>query len=495
VTRRLLLGVGAALAAHVAIRLVVPDSVQHDEAEQLVLAQAPALGYWVNPPLYTWLQYLVFRGLGAGVLGLTLLKHGILFAGYLLLYLAARRALRDAGLAALAALALWLLPPVAIEAHRDLTHSVLAMVLGAALALALVGLADRRTTGGYALLGALVGLAALAKYNALLLVAALLLSAASLPALRPVATDPRLLLSALTALAVAGPHLGWLVANWTAAWEDAAAKLGLGAAGGLAPVVASAADLVLATLVAIAPLGAALVLVFPAAWRGAGRDGGPRSPLVPLFTRAIVGAVVALAVVVVLFGARFKWRWLDPLVYLAPLPLFLRVQASAPDARRRRRFAVLAGAAAVLSLLLRAGEIGVGPRLGLSSRLDVPTRALAAGIRDAGFRGGTIVTDNLVLAGNLRLAFPDAPVLTAELPRLTPPPGAGGAPCLLVWRVRGEVGPPRRFAEFVRARLGVDVPDGPGAVRVLRPPGTLSGRPYAVAFVRVSGAGTGAGCG
>ena len=47
--------------AHVVVRVTISDSLELDEAEQLVLGQALSWGYGTKPPLYSWLQIGFFR--------------------------------------------------------------------------------------------------------------------------------------------------------------------------------------------------------------------------------------------------------------------------------------------------------------------------------------------------------------------------------------------------------------------------------------------------
>jgi hypothetical protein len=74
-----------------------------DEAEQEVWSQSLAWGYGVQPPLYTWLVWALFRVTGVSTVTLVALKATLLAGLIGLLYATARRWLRDARAAPLCA--------------------------------------------------------------------------------------------------------------------------------------------------------------------------------------------------------------------------------------------------------------------------------------------------------------------------------------------------------------------------------------------------------
>jgi 4-amino-4-deoxy-L-arabinose transferase-like glycosyltransferase len=477
-----LAAVAVYLILHVAIRLLAPDTVEHDEAEQLLLAQSIALGYGPHPPLYTWLQHGALRLLGVGIPALSLLKHLCLFAVYAASFAAARRVLADPGLAALATGALWLLPQLGWEAHRDLTHSVLATAFAAATLWAFLGLVARPRTAGYLGLGVLLGLGTLSKYNFAVFALAGAGAALSLPAFRGVLRDRRILLTLAVALALAGPHLGWLAAHPDTLALEATGKLGLGSRSA-AGVLGGLWELASATLRLVGPAILIVLACVPGALRPRAEGEGP--PYRRLVERLLGLVLAALAAGVVLLGVtEMKARWVLPLLGLVPLALVLRVEAAAPPPGRRRLLTAIVVGAAVVSLALRFTEVRLGPSLGRPSRLHTPVAALVGELRAAGFQGGTIVADDKGLGGNLRLHFPDSRVLTPLLPGVALPAPAGGAgQCLVAWRPRPALEPTPLFLAFVAERLG-RIPAEPVTPRVAAAPVPgVPGSSYRVAWV------------
>jgi lipopolysaccharide core galacturonosyltransferase RgtB len=439
---------------HVGIRLLAPGAVEHDEAEQVLLSQAIALGYGKHPPLYAWLQHGVFQVLGVGVLGLAVLKHACLLGIYGGTYWAARRVQGTAGLATLTVLSLWLVPALVWEAPRDLTHSVLAAALAPPTVQLLVGLVDRPAAWRYVALGVTLGLGVLAKYNFALFAAILLGAALSVPAFRASLVDRRVGLTVLVAAAILGPHLAWLATD--AASPPAAARLRFGewSTDGVAAGLAHrTVDVVVDVGTFLGPLVLVVAVLVPAVRRPAPDPDPTRRATRKLLERYLVALVVILVLSAPLAGlAAFKARWLLPLLIVAPLALFVRIGAAGIRPRSARALVWVCATAGVLALGLRLGAVGAGPWLGHTSRLHLPIAELAARIRVMGFQRGTIVAGDLLLGGNLRLQFPDSLILTPSLA------GSGGAPplgqCLVAWRPRRESGPPASLLSFASERLG-----------------------------------------
>jgi membrane-associated phospholipid phosphatase len=464
---------------HVVIRLLAPGAVEHDESEQVLQAQSLAIGYGKHPPLYTWLQYGVFRVLGVGVLGLAVLKHACLLGVYAGTYQAARRVQGDAGLATLTVLSLWLVPAVVWEAPRDLTHSVLAAALVPPTVQLLVGLVDRPVAWRYAALGAIVGLGILAKYNFALFITVFLAAALSVPSLRVALADRRIALSVGVAAIILGPHLAWLATDAASPSLTARLRLGEWADDGTIGLTRPLLDVVVDIAAFLGPLVIVVYLVAGVRW-GAPDPDPLRRASRQLLERYLVGLIAVLMLSAPLAGfAGFKARWLLPLLIVAPLTLFVRVAAAGIQPRPARRLVWLCAAAGILALCLRLGDVWTGPRLGHPSRLHLPITELAGQIRETGFRQGTLIVEDPFLGGSLRLHFPDSRILTPYLAALDVAPPSARGQCLVVWRPRRDPSPPASLLAFASARLGRP-PSSIDVVRLEVPLRHFSGGAYRV---------------
>jgi 4-amino-4-deoxy-L-arabinose transferase-like glycosyltransferase len=420
----------------VLIRLLISEGAELDEAEQLLLSQSLAIRYTDQPPLYTWLLIGVEAIFGVNLLSLAILKNLLLFITHLCLFLAARIVLNDAYLAALTALSLWLVPQIAWESHRDLTHSVLVTSISSGFFYVLVALLHSGKTRQYLLLGCLLGLGALSKHSFLFFAAALIAAVLSQRAGRDRFLDRRMLLASVLAAGIALPYFLWLFEHFDPDTSPTTRKLALHS--GMQWVTAIGTGLVQLVWAAVrflSPLWLICLLVFPALVRrrcsGATSCQGYRLTLERFFLMVFI----ILAAGVILFGVtHFKDRWMQPFLFLVPLYVFVRLQAIGGIAPSRLHlFAYVLTFFGLLFLVAPLAQAWVAPWFGLYSRLHAPFEAIARQLREAGFDQGTIAAESTFIGGNLRLLFPTSRVVTPDIRA-----GLGVHPqptgqCLVVW--------------------------------------------------------------
>lgn len=388
-----------------------------DEAEILLWSRHLAMGYGPQPPLYSWLQWGFLQAIPDPLLALSLLKNIALAATYLGVWRLLRSAY-PARIAGPATLALFLVPQIAWDSQRDLTHSVLATALAAGTALAFWTRALPGRRGGWALVGLLTGAGMLAKPNFLVVPAAFVLAALTLADLRGRVRPAGVLLAVAIAAAIVALPLRWALAHPELAFASAH-KLAMAGAGGRA------------ALAGLGALGKALVdlLALPLVVAGAilwlNRDrrvAAPWTPLERLILRAVLIGL-ALAVVGVLASGTTNIRrlWLLPVVYLTAPLVALRLMAAVGAGAVRglvRTVAVLAVVVVVaLGVNIRYGEPG-NPSLTRAPVADVIDEVLARH-PDAGL----IVAAPSWLAGDLAYLRPGLPVVGLDDPGAAPPPG------------------------------------------------------------------------
>ena len=454
------LGVLGYFALQTVSRILVSPSLGLDEAEQILLVQRIAWGYGSQPPLYTWLQAAVFALTGEGVAGLALLKNLLLAATLLVTYATVRRIAGSSDTALLAALSLFLIPQFAWESQRALTHSVLVMTMSAVFAWSMVRLLQNQRTLDYGLLGAAFALGLLSKFNFALGALALVLAALSMGRFRATLLCRRGLLVPLAAALLLAPSLIWILLNQEATLSRASKMTSGQTAGLLENYLLGLGSLLWAALAYLLLL---LAVYAVAAFRGRAGQAGPARPaeeraFLGLFARAIgFGLLLCLLLVVGFEVTRFKDRWMQPLLYGAPIVLALWL---APRLAARRRKLVLGAAglcalAVVVALPLRTL---LGPSLGDPKPLDMPYGRFAEQIRALGFTQGVILSDSDVIAGNLLLALPGSQALTTGYPRVIEP--RVGA-LLLAWRGAPGADPPPALAELYQAVAGAPLPAVP----------------------------------
>ncbi len=456
------------------LRVAFSTGLELDEAEQMVLTQRWQLIYGPQPPLYTWLQKLVFAVTGPGIVGLALLKNLLLAGTYLSVFAVARRWSGSVAAAGLAVFLLLWIPQLAWESQRDLTHTVLVTAIAAGTLWALARLREWPTAGGYLLLGVFFAAGFLSKYNYALFWAALLLASLATAGMRRVVLRKSFLLTlGVLALLVLPYVVGGLFA-----WERITGSLHkLEPAGGGYTFPGDA-------WAGVRSFGWALLLyagllLLPALYlwilRRWGHSGEPL-PLAkrgwpgagPFLARLVLASLgVALLLVLLSGSTHFKDRWFQPLLFFLPLWIVVGVYRRVPPLPVLRRFALASGVlAATVLATMTARVAGWTP-----SRHHQPFAEAAAEIRAEYGIPPLWYAEDGYLAGNFRRFFPESFFVAPQGPRPRGGSGEGGPPAgaLLLWSDPASAAPPPVLRRLAGLREG-----GEGALpesRLLVPAG------------------------
>jgi len=450
------------VALLVLTRLLASQSLEHDEAEQVLFAQRLEWGYSLQPPLYTWLTWVTVQVFGLNLFALAALKAALLLVMFTVLGRLLRRLDVPHDAVAAAGMTLLFSPFFAWNMSLNLTHTVLSATIFAATLLHAARLIERPTALGYALLGAGAALGILAKYNFAVFAGALFLAGLTLPAARRVLVDARLGLAAATGLLLLAPHLRWLVEHWDGVFAALEKKTGLDDdASGVWRIGRGLWVLAEHAVVLLVPLLAAIGLCLGrtgAAVRAAHVD----RPLLRLCERTALALGIVMTLVVLAGVNRMTAGWLAPGLTLAPLVIFGRLAACWPE-RLTRRLGWAVAAAILLTATIKIGMYGA--RHGRNLGRDLLFAEAARLIERDGLSDRPFVTDNLLTAGNLRFHCPAIAVASLDMP-LFQVPGADAAP-VFVWNDSNKL--VRSVRDHLAALGATDPATGPGLALVTVP--------------------------
>lgn len=432
-----------------------------DDSEQLMYMRFLWAGYGGSqPPLYSWLGWLTSSVFGTNIVTLKILKYSLIFIGLTSVFVAVRKLGYSQRTAVASMFGVWLFPQVIWEMQHTLSHSVAALCLSGVLLLALIQLLQRKSPLAYVLFGLAIGAAILAKYNNVILIAAMLAAALSLRETRQVILRPQIVISLIAAILVCVPtlywnatHPGYLLAR--------SYKFGIDDGNGaLLVALRGILDLGQAVLnFAILP-----VVIFEVAMLAA-RIGPStlreRFPDSEKLVWRILGFGLCITIILVLASGatRFQDRWLLPILLFLPVAFAVRMDALGEKGRIAQNLVITVAAALAILILpvTWAYQVYGGKGQGRVVRLDYQTlyRDLTA--------DGPIktVTSDWHWAGNLRLADPNLVVLGKEVPGFA---ALLQEPAVLVWLDKPNPGP--GILERIH-QAGFDVD---GASRSLRIP-------------------------
>ncbi len=435
---------------HLLFRYFVSDSLELDEAEQLLLTQELRLGYGSQPPLYTWLQAGFFSIFGTSVFALAAVKNILLFLTYFFVFSSAKEITNDDNRAVIAMVSLLMIPQFFWESQRDLTHSVLGTTFAACTLFVAVRLFKTGRLRYYVLFGLCAGAGIISKYNFGVFLVALLISAVSVRNLRPRLCDRKILITVVCLLLVTAPHLYWATTNVKATLSQAdkfqmARPIGL---------IQSYSMGLQKLAKAVAAFLGMLLPVYALFFYRKGRDipaAGDEGDYALLVKRMLLAGLFLCLLMILLFKVTvFKDRWMQPLLFATPVYLATLSWTRLANARGYLRFCLLV---AVLVLLLMPGHTIFASRFGTYNRLNAPYSAFSAQLREAGFRQGVIVSQNRLTGGNLRMAFPDSVVLAPEVPRYD---YRTGSDWLIVWDATKNAEMPDKLRKFAADFVPVD---------------------------------------
>jgi 4-amino-4-deoxy-L-arabinose transferase-like glycosyltransferase len=415
------------------LRVCISSSLDLDESEQMVLTQKLSWGYGSQPPLYTWLQFGIFKFSGFTVFSLSLLKNILLFCTYLFTFLNARLITRSYACAVAAAASLLFIPQIAWESQRDLTHSVLAATLVCATMFCFLQLREKRTLARYALFGACAGLGVLSKYNFALVLVALAFAAVSIPKFRAITLDWRMALAIVIATLIILPNALWALDHRDLALRSANKFRIQESSHWLSAVISGLKGLLVCSISFFAPLGILYGIIF---WkRPATSEPAEKNPYVSLLLRMLLVSYALIILAIVVFRiSDVHDRWLQPILISSPLLAIAWLQRRL-NATRLKWLVAIAGIVMVLVTIALYGRILWAERMHRTQPWNRPYDTLAQQLKPTLAPVSTVLTDTTLLAGNLRLNLPGKIFTTPELAGIFAP--ANSSPIALVWDAGG----------------------------------------------------------
>lgn len=422
----------AYFAAQLAIRVGLSANLETDEA-QFVGQTHFALGYGnSHPPLYNWLVAIALWITGSWAAAVAIVKTAFLAGTYLCIYDAGRRISGQQLTGLIVAASLLFLPQIVWQSQVTLAHSVMVMFAVAATLHAVVLIRDRGQLGDFLWLGAAITIGAFAKYNYFLALAAILLAAWSVPAIRAKLFVPRLIWSVALATALYLPHAIWAVANLPDTTGRMARLADQHPLFSIVDMPFLGTDGLLSMGVAMLAWGGPLVAVWFIVWRFTPANSprvldDERATAARFFARVtLLGA--GLFALVILAGDfhNVDERYMTPLLMALPLwlaaawPLELRGRAPV-------HFLRVAGVLVALMLIIWPGLILFG-----KEKLSYPYRQFAAEMRADIAGPVAVLASRYRIGANLAIRLDDARVWSSE---------AAAARVLLAWEGHAETAP------------------------------------------------------
>jgi len=437
---------------HIILRVTVSGSFDYDEAEQVLLAQWLLPGYTEQPPLYSWMQFYLFKAFGKTVFAVSLLKNTLLFLTYVFVYLCGRQVLKDTRLAILATCSLLLIPQIAWESQRDMTHTTLVVCAASATLYQSLRLINRKTILNYLILGVLLGIGFLGKANYGLFLAILLVTMLSTAEGRGTLLNRNIFFSIAVMIAVSGNYFLWMYSNQDIVFS-ATHKFNRALD---QYYIAGPVSLIRNSFLFLTPLWIFLLLFFPKIF-------GLTDNFSPTYEqrfmrRYILFLFLTVLTVVLLFKVTYvKDRWLQPLLFAAPIYFFSRLSPNQIKPGRFKGFLIATTIAAIGIYIAFTLRVVSASYINQFCRLNYPISEISTQIREIGFSKGLIISDNRFLAGNMAAEFAGSSAIIPNYRFEEIPSMQAHKSGLIVWNTEHTKHIPKELADFVQTNYHVDV--------------------------------------
>ncbi len=361
------------LITHTFIRLFFSQTIQLDDAEQIRHAQHLALGYPIpQPPLYSWILWVLFKIFGTSLATITLLKYCLIGLTFWFTWLTARELFKHNETIILATTSFLLMPSFAWHMHQGFTHTIL---LGLALSMSIyfvTRIIRSPTPQHYLLLGISLGIGLMAKYSFVIFLVAMTLSMLFSNHYKKILLNRKILLTLLTTIVIIGPHLWWLMdQNIT---HSVQGKLQVTSSSGITDRISSLISFLGNAVAFVTPLILFYLISF-------------RSLLHPIKIRLnhhnshlellnyfhAIMLITPVVLSIFLSMPDFKIRWFHPIMMLTPLWLLLLTENHKDYLQMSVRPIVYGTAIVTIAIIaIRILQVTAGPELGHHSRLNRP---------------------------------------------------------------------------------------------------------------------------
>jgi 4-amino-4-deoxy-L-arabinose transferase-like glycosyltransferase len=354
------------------------------------------------------MQWLVFQVSGVSILGLSVLKNAVMFAGYACVFWTARPLLGALAAAAISA-SLVLVTPIGWDALLDRTHSPLLTALTAGALGTYFTLLSRPGRLRSALFGLLLGLGMLSKYNFALFAFALAGASLCVPAHRRLVWTRDLWITVAVATLCVLPHAAWFIGQVDAATRITFAKMnGLHPEAGYGAQVASGAGQLAYSFAAfVSPLWIAFVAAYRSPRQGTLRLQTPQAQFFLWFY--VIGLAFIVALILSGHLAFIKPRWLQATLFTLPLAVCVVFPPKlAVVYRRLLRISAVSALLIMVALVLRPI---IQSALDRHPRTGDPYAELAAELVRRFPDATAIAVQDPHVGGNVRMQLPRMPVL------------------------------------------------------------------------------------
>lgn len=388
------------------VRLLSRPVLEVDEAEQIYLAQWWFFGYGQQPPLFSWLQHVFLLLIGDPLIAVSSLKGCIYFIIFYFAYKSAMHYMhKDQAVAS--NLLMFFILPISIHSFRH-THTILAMAM-ASIAFFLWSKWSKNPNIKFSLLlGLTFGLGLLAKYNFLLVITGLVILTLYSKTLKNKKSILHILLIGFSSILIFSVHGYWLLQNLEQVHNSVSKDLKPENLTYLASILKGTFELSAVLLNFVVLVFLILLWAYRARlFRVLAKVNLKNNP--PL-RFSFINLLLVLLLVLSGQMSEVHGRWVEPLLFLFPVGLFIALEEQEMKLSHRliRPLVVIAP----LILLFHSLRYPIESAIGMKNRTHCDFTEIYQTLND--YPNHRLVGENYFISGNLKMLYPKNKIYCLE---------------------------------------------------------------------------------
>ena len=358
------------LVIHAALRLLLSDTLQVDDREQILIAQNLELGYKMpQPPLYSWLSWFFFKIFGPNLFALTLLKYTLIYITFYFIWKIGDLILNDENLKKILLFSYLLMPSFFWHMHQGFTHTIL-LGFGIVSSLYYLFKLERKICiKNFLLFGLSISIGLMGKYSFILFLLPILLSSLYSSEYRPIYHNKKSFVILIPIIIIVGPHLIWLSQNLNEIFFMADQRLAINSSE--VPNIDTGIKIFASFFGFITPL---IFFFIPLLFLARRKLNSSICQ-----TRLLNNFYFLVGLLIILFVIMFeiqniKVRWLHPLMMIFPIwaMLLLNSEKNLISLKASKIFFALVISLSIIVVSIRVVQMTIGPNLGYYGRLNMP---------------------------------------------------------------------------------------------------------------------------
>lgn len=392
-------------SAHLLIRLWLTNTLEIDEAEQVFFSQQLLWGYNQQPPLYTWIITLLTRLFGYHVFSIIVFRFILLIGIFYLVFSISRKHTKGIEVPVITCLSLLLFFQLSIESLRQ-THTVMVTFGVTYLLCSLLQLVKRPSITNYTLFGTAIAFGMLSKYNFIIPLVSLLISACLDPVYRKVIYNKKIAISFIVFALLISKHTIWLFQNLSVTSKETIEDLAASDHSSFLYIILLNTWVLLKGILSFGGIFLISVLII---FRGKTsfifkkNSSGFVHFLGKFF---LISFVLLWGILLITKATNAHERWIQPLFFLVPVYIFIKYDRCATHIIKFNRLKYTLYILSVLILIYVVGSISLGPYFGFTERINRPYRALSNYLKEQKTlvnNTNLIISDATDMAGNIKL--------------------------------------------------------------------------------------------